>query len=130
MAAAQGRRLRPCTSANIICKATDAEAEDYLDWMLDNADENAISAWHQQSRQAVHAGLSQQSMYADERALSRDRIFIGGATLVGSPRRVAEQLMDLHRQGIEGVHMIFLDFDELNVVGPRLLELLQEAGLR
>lgn len=50
--------------------------------------------------------------------------------MVGSPRRIVEQLVALHHQGVEGVHLVFLDFDELELFGARVLPLLREAGLR
>lgn len=129
-AAAYGRRLRPCTSANIICMETDAEAEDRYQWILDNADDKAISGWQAQSQQAVATGLSRHAMFAEGRAQGDQRVFIGGTTMVGSPRRIVEQLVELHQQGVEGVHLVFLDFDEIEVFGARVIPLLREAGLR
>lgn len=67
---------------------------------------------------------------AEARAQSDQHVFLGGAIMVGSPRRLVEQLIDLHHQGIDGGHMVLLDFDDLDFFGTHVMPLLHAAGRR
>lgn len=130
-AARYGRTLRLSTQAIVVCKETDAEAEAYYQWIVDNAADDAVAAWQEQSRQAVALGLTQDtSRFASERAKGEGRIFASGVVVVGSPATVTERLIEIRDVGIDGVHLGFLDYDELDFFAARVLPLLREAGLR
>jgi FMNH2-dependent dimethyl sulfone monooxygenase len=130
-AARHGRVLRLSTQGIIVCKETDDEAQAYYEWIIANAADDVVAAWQEQSRQAVARGLSQDtSRFASDRAKGEGRVFVSGVVIVGSPRTVAEQLIAIQRVGIDGLHLGFLDYDELDFFGARVLPLLREAGLR
>lgn len=130
-AAAHGRRLRIVTQGQVICRETDDEAQAAYQWILDQADDEVVGAWQAMNRQAVARGLTQDtSRFDSDRARGEGRIFISGVVLVGSPRTVAERLVEVRRAGLDGLHLGFLDFDELDFFAERVLPLLREAGLR
>jgi alkanesulfonate monooxygenase SsuD/methylene tetrahydromethanopterin reductase-like flavin-dependent oxidoreductase (luciferase family) len=60
--------------------------------------------------------------------------FVGGAgtyPLVGTPARIAEELVAISRVGFEGVALSFVNYkDELPYFLQTVLPLLREAGLR
>ena len=130
-AAGYGRRLRIVTQGHVICKASDHEAQAYYQWILDNADDEVVGAWQEMNRQAVAHGLTQDSSRFDSnRARGEGRIFVSGVVLVGSPRTIVERMIEVKRAGLDGLHLGFLDFDELDFFAERVLPLVREAGLR
>jgi FMNH2-dependent dimethyl sulfone monooxygenase len=55
----------------------------------------------------------------------------GNIEIIGSPEYVAEQLVALHKMGIDGVQLCFYDFNpDLEYFGKKILPLLEKAGLR
>jgi FMNH2-dependent dimethyl sulfone monooxygenase len=55
----------------------------------------------------------------------------GNIAIIGSLEQVVEQLVALHRTGIDGVQLCFYDFKlDLEYFGSKILPLLKEAGLR
>jgi len=55
----------------------------------------------------------------------------GNIEIIGSPEQVVEQLVALHRLGIDGVQLSFYDFKlDLQYFGEKILPLLEKAGLR
>ncbi|KUJ16533.1 luciferase-like monooxygenase [Mollisia scopiformis] len=55
----------------------------------------------------------------------------GNIEIIGSPEQVVEQLVALHKLGIDGVQLCFYDFEkDLEYFGRKILPLLEEAGLR
>ncbi len=130
-AARYGKRLRLLTQALVFCRDTDDQAEEYYRWVVESADESAVAAWQEQSRRAFTAGISRDtSRFASDRARGEGRVFVSGVPVVGSPRTVAEKLMALRQVGLDGVHLGFFDYNELDPFGARVLPMLREAGLR
>ena len=129
-AATYQKRLRLLTQALIFCQETDEQAEEYYQSVIDQTDDSSVAAWQEASRRAVATGLSQDtSRFAGDRAQGEGRVFVSGLPVVGSPRTIAERLIELRRVGLDGVHLGFLDYDELDYFGAEVLPLLQEAGL-
>ncbi|HEX2170959.1 MAG TPA: LLM class flavin-dependent oxidoreductase, partial [Dehalococcoidia bacterium] len=130
-AARHGKSIRLLTQALIFSQDTDAAAEAYYQWVIDSADDRAVAAWQDASRRAVAAGLTQDtSRFASDRAKGEGRVFVSGLPVVGSPQTLVDRLIELRRVGIDGVHLGFLDYDELDYFGAKILPLMQEAGLR
>ena len=120
--------MRLTTQGQIICKESDDEAQTYYDWILDQADDEVVSSWQDMNRRAVTQGLSADtSRFDSDRARGEGRIFVSGVVLVGSPRTVAERIVAVQRAGLDGLHLGFLDFDELDFFAERVLPLLQEG---
>ncbi len=127
-AAAAGRRVGVFTVAHVVCRETTAEAEAYYrHYAVTAADQAAVDA-HMAGKKAF-AGSH------DARAfdLYRQR-FAGGAgsyPLVGSPRKVAEEIAAIAAEGYGGAALAFVNCtEELPFFRDRVLPLLAQAGLR
>ncbi|MBN9511230.1 MAG: LLM class flavin-dependent oxidoreductase [Alphaproteobacteria bacterium] len=127
-AAATGRTVGVYTTCHVVCRPTDAEAERYYEWY-------AVEMEDTEGADRYMATKQQFSHSHDPVAyrLHRKR-FVGGAgtyPLVGSPRRIAEELVRIAEAGFAGVALSFVDYlRELPYFVAEVLPLLREAGLR
>ncbi|CAH1651044.1 LLM class flavin-dependent oxidoreductase [Hyphomicrobiales bacterium] len=120
------RDLALMCSAPIICRETEREAKEVYHHILDKGD------WAAADEMRRNLGIQSRSfeMGFEERA-QRFVVGYGANPIVGSPEQVADQLMDYHVRGMDGVVMYFLDYhSELKYFGDRVLPLLKQAGLR
>ncbi len=123
-----GREVGIYTVAHVVCRESQAEAEDYYErYAVREADHGAVDQ-HM-------AGKKQFARSHDEKAfdLYRKR-FAGGAgtyPLVGTPERIVEDFVRISAQGYEGAALSFVNYvDELPLFTQRVLPLMREAGLR
>jgi len=91
--------------------------------------EDTAGADHYMGNKAKFSGSHDPAAYR----LHRKR-FVGGAgtyPLIGSPRRIADELAAISRVGFAGVALSFVNYkDELPYFIDTVLPLLREAGLR
>ncbi|WP_339757205.1 LLM class flavin-dependent oxidoreductase [uncultured Hoeflea sp.] len=122
------RQIGLYTVGHVVCRETQAEAEDYYDrYALHQADHAAVDAHI--------AGKREYSASHDKDAYDRYRQrFAGGAgsyPLVGTPEKIAEEIIRIHRQGYAGIALSFVNYTyELPFFCDRVLPLLRDAGLR
>jgi alkanesulfonate monooxygenase SsuD/methylene tetrahydromethanopterin reductase-like flavin-dependent oxidoreductase (luciferase family) len=127
-AAAAKREVGAYTVCHVVCRPTQAEAEDAYDrYALREADQGAVDN-HM-------AGKKQFSQSHDERAYREYRQrFAGGAgsyPLVGTPEQIAATIAEIAAEGWSGAALSFLNYtDELPFFIARVFPLLREAGLR
>ena len=123
-----GRKVGCYTVAHVVCRETNAEAEAYYTrYAVTMADHAAVD-------QHV-AGKKEFSQSHDAHAYDRYRQrFAGGAgtyPLVGSPERIAEEMIAISAQGYEGIALSFVNYtQELPFFCDRVLPLLRQAGYR
>ncbi|RLP23198.1 LLM class flavin-dependent oxidoreductase [Mesorhizobium sp. YM1C-6-2] len=123
-----GRTVGCYTVAHVVCRETDAEAEAYYTrYAVTMADHAAVDQ-HM-------AGKKEFSQSHDAHAYDRYRQrFAGGAgsyPLVGSPEKIAEEMIAISAQGYEGIALSFVNYtQELPFFSDRVLPLLRQAGLR
>jgi alkanesulfonate monooxygenase SsuD/methylene tetrahydromethanopterin reductase-like flavin-dependent oxidoreductase (luciferase family) len=122
------RTIGAYTVAHVVCRETQAEAEAYYTrYAVTMADHAAVDE-HM-------AGKKEFSRSHDAKAydLYRQR-FAGGAgtyPLVGSPQKIAEEMIAIAGQGYEGIALSFVNYtQELSFFCDRVLPLLSEAGYR
>ncbi|MFO1148723.1 MAG: LLM class flavin-dependent oxidoreductase [Alsobacter sp.] len=127
-ALAVGRDVGIYTVAHVVCRETQAEAEDYYTrYAVTEADHAAVDA-HM-------AGKKEFSRSHDAHAydLYRQR-FAGGAgsyPLVGTPERIVEEMGRIAAQGYAGAALSFVNYtQELPFFCEHVLPLMQQAGLR
>jgi FMNH2-dependent dimethyl sulfone monooxygenase len=127
-AAAASRSVGAYTVCHVVCRESQAEAEDaYNRYALREADHAAVDN-HM-------AGKRQFSQSHDERAYRdyRQR-FAGGAgtfPLIGSPEAIAETLAEIAAEGWAGAALSFVNYtDELPFFVKRVFPLLKDASLR
>ncbi len=127
-AGAAGRTVGVYTVAHVVCRDSQAEAEDFYDrYAVREADHAAVD--DHMARKKEFAGSHDPRAFA----LYRQR-FAGGAgsyPLVGTPRQVADEIVRIAAQGYLGAALSFVNYtDDLPQFGAQVIPLLAEAGLR
>jgi FMNH2-dependent dimethyl sulfone monooxygenase len=127
--AAQGRRkLGVFTTSYVVCRPTDAEAQDYHRYY---ADTNAN--WEEAERFMALQNISSQSFPPEVFKQFRGR-FAGGNgvyPIIGSPDTVADTLAAISGAGFDGVTVAFVNYnDELPYFCQEVLPRLEAKGLR
>jgi alkanesulfonate monooxygenase SsuD/methylene tetrahydromethanopterin reductase-like flavin-dependent oxidoreductase (luciferase family) len=121
-----GRSIGICTSALVVCRPTEAEAQAAYRSILDHGDRVAADN--------LMRVLGIESQSFNERIEKyRQRVVAGWGTnpVLGSPEQVVEQLGQLSVAGVDGVVLGFLDYnEELKYFDQAVMPLLKQAGLR
>lgn len=126
--AAAGREVGVYTVAHVVCRPTQDEAEAvYHRYAYAEADHAALEA-HMSGKRAF-------SKSHDEAAyVSHAKRFAGGAgsyPLIGTPQKIADDLVAIGAKGYRGAALSFLNYtDELPFFCATVLPLLREAGIR
>ena len=127
-AVAGGRDVDVLTFSHIVCRPTEQEAKDYLQYFAqDNADWVAVDNLIR--LQFAHA----QSFPHDLLALIRDRFAMGhgGVPMIGTPEQVADNLCELHAVGLGGTTLSFVDYTkEFPYFRDNVLPILEARGIR
>lgn len=127
-AQAQGRDVGVYTTCHVICRPSQTEAEDYYEYYASTmADQKSVD--HYMGQKQAFSGSHEEEAYR----LHRKR-FAGGAgtyPLVGTPERIASEMVKMHEVGFAGTTVSFVNFkNELPYFIDKVLPLLREAGLR
>jgi dimethylsulfone monooxygenase len=127
-AQAEGRDVGVYTTCHVICRPSQAEAEDYYEYYATTMADQA-SVDHYMGQKEKFSGSHEAEAYR----LHRKR-FAGGAgtyPLVGTPAHIASEMVKMHRVGFDGTTVSFVNFkNELPYFIENVLPLLREAGLR
>ena len=127
-AASTGRKVGVFTFCTLVCRSTQKEAEDYLDYYANqNADWEAVD--YLMKLQGLHA----QSFTPKALASFRDRFAAGhgGYPLVGTPDHIADELEKLSATGVMGTTLAFVDYaEEFPYFRQEVLPRLEKKGLR
>jgi dimethylsulfone monooxygenase len=132
-ARALGRDIEVYTVGQVICRASQTEADDYYRHaIIDNADWGAVE------RMLALRSITPQTVTPEEYAAKRQYFAanaIGGYPFVGTPDKVAHELAGLAEAGLRGIAVSFVDYlGELpffaDEVLPRLARLGVRAGLK
>eukprot|EP01037_Dinobryon_pediforme_P005948 gene5948-6019_t len=125
---ATGRQVGVYTTCHVVCRQSQAEAEDYYQhYAVDMADTESLDIYT--------AAKSANSNSHDPEAYSKHRKrFAGGAgtyPLVGTPQHIAEEMIRISKAGFAGTTVSFVNFtDELPYFIETVLPLLIKSGLR
>jgi alkanesulfonate monooxygenase SsuD/methylene tetrahydromethanopterin reductase-like flavin-dependent oxidoreductase (luciferase family) len=126
--ATQGRKVGVFTTCHVVCRESQAEAEDYYHhYAVTMADHASVD--HYMGQKERFSG----SHEADAYRLHRKRFAAGAGTypLIGTPRHITEEMIRMHRAGFAGTTVSFVNFKaELPYFIAEVLPLLREAGLR
>jgi alkanesulfonate monooxygenase SsuD/methylene tetrahydromethanopterin reductase-like flavin-dependent oxidoreductase (luciferase family) len=123
-----GRRVGAYTVAHVVCRETQDEAEAYYErYAVTLADHAAVDE-HM-------AGKKEFSQSHDRHAYERYRQrFAGGAgsyPLIGTPQRIADEMIAIAEHGYDGIALSFVSYtQELPYFCDRVLPILTEAGYR
>ncbi|MBS1889228.1 MAG: LLM class flavin-dependent oxidoreductase [Actinobacteria bacterium] len=122
-----GREIGVLTYALVICRDTEAEAREALEWILDEADWEAANNW------ISVLGIQSGSFDDNIRGPLAEQFIAGAgaALVVGDPEAVVDQLAAIADSGLDGAMLGFTDWEqELGYFGERVIPLLRQAGLR
>lgn len=127
-AQAQGREVGVYTTGHVICRPSQSEAEDYYEhYAVTMADHASVD--HYMGQKQKFSGSHEAQAYR----LHRKRFAGGGGTypLVGTPERIASDMVRMHAAGFAGAALSFVNFrNELPYFLDAVLPLLRDAGLR
>jgi alkanesulfonate monooxygenase SsuD/methylene tetrahydromethanopterin reductase-like flavin-dependent oxidoreductase (luciferase family) len=127
-AASGGREVGMFATCHVVCRETDAEAEDYYRYYAEERADTAAVDFHMKVKQAHYATIDPDIYRVDRRR------FAGGTgthPLVGSPERVVDGMIKIHKLGFAGTTVSFVNFnDELPFFIDRVLPMMRQAGLR
>ena len=127
-AASVNRQVDVLTFCTVVCRPTQQEAEDYLNWY---ADENAD--WEAVDNLMTLQGLHAQSFTPEALGMFRDRFAAGhgGFPMVGTPDTIADLLEQLSATGVAGTALAFVDYaKEFPYFRQEVLPRLERKGLR
>jgi alkanesulfonate monooxygenase SsuD/methylene tetrahydromethanopterin reductase-like flavin-dependent oxidoreductase (luciferase family) len=127
-ARAVGREVGVYTTCHVVCRPTQAEAEDYYEHYAVKMEDTTAVDFYMGTKEKF-------SSSHDPEAYRRHRKrFVGGAgtyPLIGTPRKIAEEMVEMSEVGFAGTTVSFVNFrDELPYFIETVLPLLREAGLR
>ncbi len=127
-AKSKGRSVDVLTFSHVICRPTETEAKDWLEYTARaNADWAAVD--NLVRLQFAHA----QSFPHDLLALIRDRMAAGhgGFPLIGTPEQVADGICQLHETGFAGTTLSFVDYvQDFPYFRDTVLPILASRGIR
>ncbi len=126
--AAAGRTVGVYTTCHVVCRPTQEEAEDFYGYYAVAMEDGASVDLYMAAKEK-HSSSHDPETYS----LHRKRFAGGGGTypLIGTPRRIAEELVRMSQAGFAGTTVSFCNFrSELPYFLAEVLPLLQEAGLR
>jgi FMNH2-dependent dimethyl sulfone monooxygenase len=128
-ARAFGRDIEVYTVGQVVCRASQQEAEDYYRHaIIDNADWGAVE------RMMALRNITPQNLSPDEYAAKRQYFAgnaIGGYPFVGTPDKVAQELAGLSHSGLRGIAVSFVDYlGELPYFCAEVLPRLAHLGVR
>jgi alkanesulfonate monooxygenase SsuD/methylene tetrahydromethanopterin reductase-like flavin-dependent oxidoreductase (luciferase family) len=123
-----GREVGVFTTCHVVCRPSQAEAEDYYEHYAARMEDTDGVDRHMGDKEKFSS-----SHDPDAYRLHRRR-FAGGAgtyPLIGTPTAIAEQMVRMSEAGFAGTTVSFVNFrDELPYFLAAVLPLLREAGLR
>jgi alkanesulfonate monooxygenase SsuD/methylene tetrahydromethanopterin reductase-like flavin-dependent oxidoreductase (luciferase family) len=125
---AAGRDVGVFTTCHVVCRPTQTEAEDYYEHYAVRMEDTAAVDFYMGTKEKFSSSHDPEAY-----RLHRKR-FVGGAgtyPLIGTPLRIAEEMVRMSEAGFAGTTVSFVNFkDELPYFINTVLPLLREAGLR
>lgn len=116
------------TTCYVVCRPTEQEAKDFHTYYVDqNAD------WEAADR-LMNGIIANCKTFPPE---VQDKLRVGMAAghgswpVIGTPRQVADKILQLHEAGFRGTTLSFVDYiEEFPYFRDAVLPLLEEAGIR
>lgn len=115
----------------VVIADSDAEAKRYFEWYVEEMGDFAAA---ENVARGMIAGGNRSVEIPEEKLHQVSRALISGwagMPLVGTPEKVAEDLVAMHEMGVAGVGMSWVDYEEgLGRFNEQVLPLLEQAGVR
>ena len=126
---ALGRDIEVFTVGQVVCRATQKEAEDYYRHAtIEMADWGAVDRM-MEIKNLTPETLGEKA-FAEKRKYFASRA-LGGYPFVGTPDRIADELADLSRSGVRGIAFSMINYlDELPFFRDEVLPRLEKKCVR
>jgi dimethylsulfone monooxygenase len=127
-AAIHQRSVRVITPLHVICRSSAAEAQAYYHhYAVEHADDGAVENYIAENARSGKPALAVAMRMQKKRIAGG----FGSFGMAGSPRDIADQIIELKRAGLDGISLSFVNFrDELPYFLETVMPLLESAGLR
>jgi FMNH2-dependent dimethyl sulfone monooxygenase len=116
----------------IICRPTQKEADDYLQYVVDHADWGAIGYLADlHAKEGRGRADPQRLVHSGANPLARRALARGSYCVIGDPDTVVRELSRLAAAGLDGLAINFVDYlKELPYFAAEVLPRLEKLGLR
>ena len=130
LARERGRDIQVWAPVGIVCRPTQKEADDYVQYVVDHADRGAIGYLAEMHAKDGRSHTDPQGLLMrspiERRALAR-----GSYCVIGDPDAVTRELARLRSAGLDGLAINFVDYlKELPYFAAEVLPRLEDLGLR
>ena len=124
-----GREIEVFTVGQVICRPTQREADDYYRHVnIDNADWGALDGMLANKSMTLQT-MPEAEYYAKRRYFAANAV--GGYPFVGTPDRVADELIAISQAGVRGIGLSFVNYlNEVPYFCAEVLPRLERAGVR
>src|SRR5262249_10957332 len=127
-----GRDIQVWTPVGIICRPTQKEAHDYLQYVVDHADWGAIGYLADlHAKEGRGQADPQRLVHSGDNPMARRALARGSYCVIGDPDAVVRELSGLAAAGLDGLAINFVDYlKELPYFAAEVLPRLEKLGLR
>ncbi|HEY1294504.1 MAG TPA: LLM class flavin-dependent oxidoreductase [Chloroflexota bacterium] len=128
-----GRTVQVWTPVGVICRSTQKEAEEFLDYLVEHADRGSLGHLAEMHANDARGRTDIEGVFrrSGEGPLERQVLARGSYCTVGDPDHVAAELLQLHRIGFDGLVLNFVDYlAELPYFAREVLPRLEGNGVR
>jgi alkanesulfonate monooxygenase SsuD/methylene tetrahydromethanopterin reductase-like flavin-dependent oxidoreductase (luciferase family) len=129
----RGRDIQVWTPVGIVCRPTQKDADDYVQYVVDHVDRGAIGHLAEMHANDARTRTDPEGLRCrrgnspiERRALAR-----GAYCVIGDPDAVARELSRLRSAGLDGLALNFVDYlQEVPYFAAEVLPRLEGMGLR
>jgi alkanesulfonate monooxygenase SsuD/methylene tetrahydromethanopterin reductase-like flavin-dependent oxidoreductase (luciferase family) len=132
-AAQIGRDIQVWTPVGVICRPTQREADDYIQYLVEHADWGALGHLREMHANDARARTDSEGIHRrrGDDALERQVLARGSYCAIGDADHVAAELQKLSHVGFDGLVLNFVEYlDELPYFAQEVLPRLEQYGLR
>jgi dimethylsulfone monooxygenase len=128
----RGRDIQVWTPVGIVCRPTQKEADDYVQYVVDHADWGAIGYLAEMhAKEGRPQTDPQRRVHSGRNPIERRALARGSYCVIGDPDAVAQELSRLRSAGLDGLAVNFVDYlKELPYFAEEVLPRLERLGLR
>jgi FMNH2-dependent dimethyl sulfone monooxygenase len=128
-----GRTIQTWTPVGVVCRASQAEADEFMRYIVAHADMGSIGHLAEMHREDAKDRQDSEGILrrSGESPIERRVLARGAYCAIGDPDSVAGELVRLHDAGLDGVVLNFVNYlDEFPYFAAEVLPRLERLGLR
>jgi dimethylsulfone monooxygenase len=128
-----GRAMQVWTPVGVICRPTQREADDFIRYIIDNADVGAVGHLAEMHARDAKDRIDVEGVYRHRSDATTERRVLarGSYCAIGDPDLIADRLAQLSAVGFDGLVINFVNYlDEFPYFAQEVLPRLERRGLR